>query len=256
MSQNLVGVIKEHKGKYYLWPETFEEVVGDAENGNKRYLYTKDAFGPYDSYEQAEEQGTKDFNKKYGEYGFEYGTGNYNVIDGVRLVVVEGAECETKEYKIEHRIQNLESFMETQSAINKKIVKALENHDILKDEEVYKDEFLKHLSKLVEEGCVGKIRDYVLNTKVKLGAKLSEEKSKALVEILSFINKHSLGLQTGGYCIANWFEIQPMKINEVDEEVGTENTTLHYFPFYLSFTLEESETIIREQLENLEILLG
>lgn len=89
MSQNLVGVVKEYKGKWYLWPETFEEVVGDAENGYQRFLSIKNAFGPYKDQIEAINKGQKEFNKKYNEYGFEYGVGNYSEIDGVKLVVTD-----------------------------------------------------------------------------------------------------------------------------------------------------------------------
>lgn len=89
MSQNLVGVVKAYKGKWYLWPEVFEEVVGDEENGNKRYLSIKDAFGPYNDQLEAMQKGEKEFNKKYREQGFEYGVGNYDKIDGIKLVVTD-----------------------------------------------------------------------------------------------------------------------------------------------------------------------
>lgn len=86
MSQNLIGIVKEYKGKYYVFPEPAEEVVSDEQsNGDKvRYLeITKPTtLGAYSSLEEAFSRAESDFFMGY----FEYGLSCSDWIDDVKLV--------------------------------------------------------------------------------------------------------------------------------------------------------------------------
>ena len=87
MSQNLIGIVKEYQDKYYVFPETAEEIVGDElSNGEKvRYLEITNptTLGPYSSLEEAYRCAEFDFFMGY----FEYGLGCLNWIDDVKLVL-------------------------------------------------------------------------------------------------------------------------------------------------------------------------
>lgn len=117
MSQNLVGIIKKYQGKYYVFPETAEVVVSDAERyigppGEegiydsehyetlpeeewKRELEITDysTLGPYNTLEAAMKESELDFYDGY----FEYGLSCSDYIDEVKLVLTyEGKEVQNE----------------------------------------------------------------------------------------------------------------------------------------------------------------
>ena len=159
MSQNLVGIAKKYKGKWYVFPETAEEVVGDKEKyigpdddvllaDNKYWvkkprsewkreldLDSRCTLGPYDSLEEAIEESPSDFFDGY----FEYGVSASDYIDDIKLVLVkDGKEVEedksADEDPLERRVQNLESALKTQQCINLKLVALIsKNTELIED---------------------------------------------------------------------------------------------------------------------------
>lgn len=103
MSQNLVGVIKKFRDKYYLFPEVAEATVGDTqeyigppgqqyihednyyrnlpEGEWKRELEITQAMGPFSTWNEAVKAGNEEY-----EY-FEYGYQDLSMIDGVKLIL-------------------------------------------------------------------------------------------------------------------------------------------------------------------------
>lgn len=107
MSQNLIGVIKKYKNKWYVFPEPAEAVLSDTitnpEILNKKEftwdevkekpesewerileITNPSTLGPYDSLEECMNKAETDFDPMFG---FEYGLSTATMIDGVKLIL-------------------------------------------------------------------------------------------------------------------------------------------------------------------------
>lgn len=97
MSQNLIGIVKEYKGKYYVFPEPAEELVSDERsNGDKvRYLEITNptTLGPYSSLEEVYKRAEFDFSMGY----FEYGLSCSDWIDDVKLITTYNGKAVDEE---------------------------------------------------------------------------------------------------------------------------------------------------------------
>lgn len=257
MSANNIGILKKYDGSWYVFDTTAEEVVGDEENGNKRYLEItdKNTLGPYPSEDIARDQAPEDSILGY----FEYGVTRLIELEGVKLVltyesreVEEDDTCdpdeedielnnEVKIAQLERRVQNLEGALKTSSIIHKRLITALQKAGIEIDTEIKKP-LVVDLFELNKGAAT--IEDI----------KKIEKKINAALSIQEYISQKNWKRDLEAcYLVANWFELQVMTKNDLDEELTKNETTLLFLPL---LTKKQAESLLRDQRENLALILS
>ena len=232
MSQNVVGVVKKYKGKYYVFPETAEATVSDTcayvgperkETDNvfnlddyvelpqsewKRHLEITDkmTLGPYDTLDEAVKKSQDDFFDGY----FEHGVQGLDEIDGVRLILTyKGKEVEEDEEKseeiLEYRLQNLEDFMDTQTRLNQRFLAIMS--DLSQQRNVERER-----EKKGDEPC-----EIEMNGN-KVQVQFYSEREVLQKQFAEWVEKQKWDTSKGEYTIAYWFEIAPMRPIDVDDE--------------------------------------
>lgn len=289
MSQNLIGIAKKYKGKWYVFPETAEEVVGDKEKyigpdddtclGENKYwiqlpkdqwkrileITSNCTLGPYDSLQEAIEKSPTDFFDGY----FEYGVSTSDYIDDIKLVLsYDGEEVKEDESidedpeieALKQRIENLEDFMDTQTRINNKLLKMLLSLETSKSEREIKGE---RLSRCIQEKKQRTYEDYAKLCNKALGngnimqalriaaeTKLIPDKKILEEKFYTWVKKQNWNNKDGEYIIANWFEIQPMLPRDIDgKELKKENTLYGVLPL---LTKKQAWAFIKANREDLE----
>lgn len=289
MSQNLVGIAKKYKGKWYVFPETAEEVIGDKEKyigPNDDTLLAEDKYwvklpedqwkrileitskctlGPYNSLQEAIEKSQSDFFDGY----FEYGVSTSDYIDDIKLVLTyngkEVTEDKTEDKNpeidvLKKRIENLEDFMDTQTRINKKLLKMLldlETHKSAK--EIKGERFSRYIqerkqrnyedyanlcSKALENG------DIVQALKIAAETELIPDKKTLEEKFYIWVKNQNWDNNKGEYIIADWFTIQPMLSRDIDgKELKKENTLYGILPL---LTKKQAWAFIKANKKDLE----
>lgn len=291
MSQNLIGVIKRYNGKYYVFPEEAEAVVTDTEKyigpdndldlAKDKYWVKKpkdqwkreleitssSTLGPYDTYKEAVEKSQTDFFDGY----FEYGVANIDYIDDIKLVLTyKGKEVEEdepeEESSLERRVQNLESALLTQQAINAKIVTTLVN--IIEalpeepnlpsapngEEKKYKRTYAEY-EKLVKKAFLegnGLVEALEIAGETELipeKKSSSKDRDEALKRVKDYYYKQKWNRRKGYVTVADWFCIQPMDPRDIDgEELTEEDTLLHELPL---MTRRQAWKLINDNIADL-----
>lgn len=289
MSQNLVGIAKKYKGKWYVFPETAEEVLGDKykyvgpdndiELGKDKYwiqlpeeewkrileITSMSTLGPYNSLQEAIEKSPSDFFDGY----FEYGVSTMDYIDGIPLVLTysgeeveeDTSEDESLEVKaLKQRIENLEDFMDTQIRINNKLLKMLLNLETSKSEREIKGE---RLSKYIHNKKQKTYEEYaklcskaldcgdiVAALRISFDTELIPEKKALEEKFRNWVKKQNWDNRDGEYIIANWFELQPMFPEDIDgEELRKEDTLYDIIPL---LTKKQAWAFIKANRKDLE----
>lgn len=159
--------------------------------------------------------------------------------------------------KLNSKVQNLESFMQTQTALNKKLC-GLKSIDLERSEEDHLEEIsFEDYSRIINEKLNKGDLQGALNFAAAIT--LTEEdlhpkKKAALLEIKRWFNKQKWNTQDGIYTIAYWFELQPMLPRDVDGiELRAEDTLLCELPL---LTLKQAYSLIKHKREELEVYLS
>lgn len=253
MSANNVGIAKKYKRQWYVFDTIDEEVVGDKENGNKRFLEITDSntLGPYQSLEEVYEKAEADSILGY----FEGGIRHYTQLDGVKLVLTYQGKIvkedrtpdreisdEEKMDLLVRRVQNLESALETISLIHKKFFYGFQQLGVDLDKKLYVETNLIRLGHKVTESSK---QDY----------KLDSKKAQAALEISRYLKRRRWKVDPGAYhIITDWFGLRVMLERDIDgEEIKLENTSLYFLP---ALTERQAEKLLKDQKENLALILS
>lgn len=240
MSANNIGVLRKYKGNWYVFDETAEEVVGDRENGNKRYLEITDKLtqGPYKSLDEAYKKAEQE--SLIGE--FEYGLHHVKELDGIKFVLtykgkeveddssIEDDTSDERLERLERRVENLESALETSNIIHQRLIKALQRAGIQIDQEYIKVSTIN-------------FKDFK-----------DEKRIQALKELDQYIEGRRWKVDKEAiYLVADWFELQVMTTYDIDDELTPDKTTLRFLPL---LTKRQAEKLLKDQKENLALILS
>lgn len=158
------------------------------------------------------------------------------------------------EEDLEERIQNLESFMSTQAALNKRFLELFvqvidESKNSFQKEKVDFEKYNLEIQKKLENGDLIGALEFADKTEL-VESPISSSKGLALLEIKDWLKRQKWDTKRGEYTIADWFEIQPMLPRDIDgEELRVKDTLLIELPL---LTHRQAYKLIKEKREALE----